>query len=237
MNLLAALFLFLPAVAFAQAPNPAEERALREIDAWSMQQARSDPLHSKIEAEVLTKVDAIVAGSAPAEWLPAIKRQYLAASERLHREERERIRAIEVRARPLGPTNLAPEILSAQLQARFGALTSMLEAGTLGPREHAIHAAEAAALYYPNDAALIRWREAKVPIAGAYELGRLTRDEYVERWQRATDAYNQTRSARSTELERLAAEEARGFQDLSRPTTRTTCTSQIVLGRLQTVCR
>jgi hypothetical protein len=219
------IVLLLPAIAIAQ--SPAEERALREVDEFTTLQARSDPHFKRAEAELLPRIDALVAANPAGEWLPVIRRQYLAISERLHREERERIARDEQRA----------AAAAGGLQQRFTQLTAELESGKIGPREHALRAVESAGIYFPNDQALIAWRRAKVPIATDYELGRITRTEYDERWARASASYEQAVGAREQGLRRACEDELRSIQDAARARQPTTCTSQMVLGRLQTTCR
>jgi hypothetical protein len=84
------------------------------------------------------------------------------------------------------------------------------------------------------------YRQARVPLATAYEMGRISREEYDERWARAGEAFAARQQANDQARARLAVEAARSETEILRAFQRppqTTCTSQMVLGRLKTVCR
>jgi hypothetical protein len=187
----------------ALAATPEQEAALREIERFTAQQERSDPHYRTVEDEMLKGVDAMVKSTPPREWLPTIRRTYFALSERAHIEERARIRADEVAATG-GVIAPAPGAIDAYVN-RLNALEQQLAGGKLGPREHALHALEAARAVYPQDAHLIALREAKVSLATEYELGNITRPQYDERWARARSVWQQQADAREQTMARQFA--------------------------------
>jgi len=203
MRSLALLLFTLPAIA----ATPGQEAALKEIDAFTTAQARSDPHYAKVEAELMDRVDEMVKTQPPAEWAPTVKRWYFSLSERAHAEERARIRDAEGTA--AGGIVAPSPAAAGKLIDRMEALERDLLAGKLGPRQHALHVLEAARAIFPEDRHLITLREVKVGLATDYELGNITRGQYDERWARARAAYQQNADARERAiLEDMRAEQA-----------------------------
>lgn len=186
---------------------------------------------------MLDQIDGVVKGALPGEWLAAIRRLYFGASERLHREEREQIAAEELAAFVRPPSE---DMTWSYFERRLIETSKALESGRWGPRGQALHALEAAKLNFPNDQSFLAYRQARVPLATAYEMGRISREEYDERWARAGEAFAARQQVNDQARARLAVEAARGEAEILRAFQRpspTTCTSQMVLGRLKTVCR
>lgn len=224
----------------ALAASPEEDAALRAIDEFATQQARIDPHFKQAEIATIGQIDQIIKGRPVAEWAPGVRRAYLAASGKLHEEERERVRTSEIRAMPDGLAGASGQARNDALQQRLEALTSALEAGKMGWREQALHAMEAARLYFPDDAALIQWRRAKVPIATAYEMGQISRDELESRWGAATAEYQRAAAVRAQSLAPppfpALTELPRPGDQIRRP--QVNCTSRNVPGiGIQTTCR
>lgn len=237
MRALLFLLVALSTQAFAQTPET--DLALREIDVFSRAQQRTDPHYRAVEDVLLKEIDAIIKSSAPADWMPSIRRRYFALSEAAHAKESDAIRAAELAAAVrLGSG-------AAGWNARTAQLEDALKAGALGPRQHALHALEAARIYYPGDDFFISWRAAKVPIATEYELGLITRSVYEERWQKVTASFMDRQAANDRHrqvLEAQAAAEELRIQALPPqqpfPTQRPIrCTSSTSLGVTTTSCR
>lgn len=237
------LLLFAPMIVLGQAAPMTEDLALRQIDAFTAMQASTDPHFTKAEAEVREKVGAIVDKAPPAEWLGWVRRQYFAASERLHREEREQVAAEEREALVRLPPNTPGDVVWTHFERRMAQISKVMETGRWGPRAQALHTLEAARLYMPEDQSFLLYRQARVPLATAYEMGRISRTEYDERWARAGQEFLARQQASDQARARFAIEAARGEAEilrayeaqLQRPTT--TCTSRVTLGRLETTCR
>lgn len=192
----------------AFAATPEQEAALKQIDAFATAQSKTDPLYRRIETQLLERVDEIIAKQPPAAWADTIRRAYFGIAEKAHSDERAEIRQIEQLA-TVGTGSPTDRYID-----RLEALERDLMAGKLSPREHALHALEAARAVYPSDAHLIALREAKVPLATDYELGRISRVEYDAGWERAKAAYQQ----RAGDRERAMVEDPRGSQGaLQRP--------------------
>ncbi len=225
----------------AQDPKADGERALREIEAFTNQQARADPHYPRVEAELLQRIDALLAASPPNDWMRAIRMNYFGISERLHREEREAISAVEHQAFERPPSDA---LTWDYFERRLKAIGALLEAGTIGPRGQALHALEAAKLYFPEDAPFLAYRQARVPIATAFEMGRITREEFDARWARAGEEFTAVRRGEDrarAELDvRIATEELRMEQELLRrntPRPAVRCTTTTRFGVTETRCR
>lgn len=229
----------------AQSLSPSAEVALREIDRWTMMQARSDPHFLEAEKAALQKVGEIVESTPPERWLPVIRRTYLAASEAAHRKERDAISVVENVAFVRPRSTASSDEIWGLYEARLRELAQQLESGRIGPRQQALHAVEAARLYYPGDQSFLSYREARVSLATAYEMGLMSRHEFDERWRREGEAF----AARERERDRFMADlQARYASDAARlemesirlfqPRLPVTCSSRIVPGvGLQTTCR
>ena len=244
------LALILPVVATAQGSKADAERALREIEAFTTTQARTDPHYGQVEAELLLRIDVILAASPPVEWMRTIRMNYFGISERLHREEREAVSVIERQAFERPPSDA---VTWDYFERRLKTIGAMLEAGRIGPRGQALHALEAAKLYFPDDAPFLAYRQARVPIATAFEMGRITREEFDARWARAGEeltAVRRDQDRARAELEvRIATEELRMQQrqleqrsgpslgDRLRQQRGIRCTSTTVFGTTTTTCR
>jgi len=126
-----------------------QEAALREIEAFSSMQAKSDPHYRAVESVLLEEINAIVKSSAPREWITIIRRRYVALSEAAHAREEDKLRQEELQ---LGRGFVgAPAEREAAWKARAQELEDLLKAGKLGPREHALRAVAVARLYLPED--------------------------------------------------------------------------------------
>lgn len=224
--------------AWAQDPKADGERALKGIESFTAMQSRTDPHYSAVETALLKEVDALLAANPPGEWLPIIRRRYVALSESAHVREREAIEAEEMRiAGTLGTGDAGWAARSAQLEEQ-------LKSGTLGPRLHALRMWQAAKVYHPGNNTFVMWRAAKVPIATDYELGNIARPEYEARWQNVTSSFLDRQAAddrlRATINAQAAAEEYRaGMQSLQRPAPQARplrCTSSTSLGVTTTRC-
>lgn len=218
------------ACGIAAAATPEQEAALREIEAFSLAQQRTDPLYPVVEGELLKRIDGMISSQPAASWAPSIKQAYFGLSEKAHAEERAKIRGAE-RAAIGGVVAPSPKAADAYID-RLEALEKDLVAGKLSPRVHALHALEAAQAIFPADAHLIALRETKVVLASQYELGSLSRPEYDERWARARSDYQQRADARQQALQAgLRAEQAAGpagasAADIFRQLRGITCTTQ-----------
>lgn len=189
----------------AFAGTPEQDAALREIEAFTAAQQRTDPLYLTVETELLGRMNGLIKNQPPAQWAPTIKRWYFSESERAHAAERNQIRAAEAAAIGKSTSTTASDRYIDRLEA----LEKDLHVGKLSPREHALHALEAARYTFPDDAHLIALREAKVPLATDYELGRLTRVQYDERWAQARARYQQAGAARERDIrDEMRAEQA-----------------------------
>jgi hypothetical protein len=67
-----AILALLPAVAIAQTDKAAAEQSLKQIEAFTTMQARTDPHYLAVEDALLGEVDEIVTKSPPREWLPCL---------------------------------------------------------------------------------------------------------------------------------------------------------------------
>jgi hypothetical protein len=223
--------------------NPEQEAAVRQIEAFSNGQAKSDPHYPAVEAELLGRIDEMVKTQPPAAWAATVRRWYFSLSERAHSEERARIRSVERAAAGgiVAPSPAAPDKLVDRLQA----LEKDLLGGKLSPREHALHAFEAARAIFPSDTHLIALREIKVALATDYELGNITRGQYDERWARARAGYQQNADAREQRiLDEMRAEQAAterragpSLGDRIRDQRGIRCTSTTAFGKTTTTCR
>ena len=237
-----ALLLFLPSSP-APAATPEQETALREMESFTAVQQRSDPHYRVVEAEILKRIDGMVETQPPAEWMPTIRRWYFSLSERAHAEERAKIREVE-RAAASGISAPAPAATDKYID-RLEALEKDLADGRLSPREHALHALEAARTIFPSDTHLIALRESKVALATDYELGNMTRGQYDERWVRARAAYQQSVGAREQAIlhemraEQAALERRAGpsLGDRFREQRGIRCTSTTALGKTTATCQ
>jgi len=233
----------LAGAAAAQDPKADGERAMREIEAFTNQQARTDPHYRSVEDELLKRVDEMFNTQPVSTWAATIRRWYFAASERAHSQERDRIRQIE-RAAAAGIAAPSPAAPNKYID-RMEALEKDLLAGKLSPREHALHALEAARAIFPADAHLIALREAKVALATDFELGNITRAQYDERWSRARNLYQQNAEARERAiLQEMRAEQADlerragpSLGDRLRQQRGMRCTSTTAFGTTTTTCR
>lgn len=178
----------------APAATEAQEAALREIEAFSATHAKSDPHYLAVEDELLKKVDDIIKNQPVREWAPTIKRLYFGLSARAHAEERARIRQTEQTIAAAYPSS--PDARVGAFESRLDMLEKELMTGKIGPRLQALHALEAAMALFPADELFIAWRQAKVPLASAYEIGAITLPEFEERWARASATYRQNAGAR-----------------------------------------
>lgn len=192
------------AATIAAAGTPEQDRALREIEAFTTAQQKSDPLYPAVEAELMKGIDDMLKSRPATEWAPTIKRWYFTESERAHAQERAAAREQESAAIAAGPRDQ----LGAWM-ARMAALDGAMDAGKLTPREHAVRMLEAARIVYPGDSLLIGLRETKLALATDYELGNITRAQFDERWARARTAFDQSATAREQAvLATMRAEEA-----------------------------
>lgn len=171
---LALLLFSMPAAA-----TPEQDAALKEIESFTALQTRTDPLYPRVETELLKEMEEILKRPAP-EWASTIKRRYFSLSEKAHGAERAEVRQQEAAA--LGALAGSNDT---KWLARMGTLEKVIQDGKLSPREHALHALEAAKLLFPDDGPLLGLRERKLSLATAYETGQITRAEYDERWSRA----------------------------------------------------
>lgn len=227
----------------ASAATPEQEAALREMESFTAAQRRSDPHYAIVEAEILKRIDGMVQTQQASEWMPTIRRWYFSLSERAHTEERTKIRNVErVAAGGISaPSPAAPD----KYIARMEALEKDMLDGKLSPREHALHALEAARAIFPGDTHLIALREMKVAFATDYELGNISRTQYDERWARARATYQQNADARERAiLQELRAEQEAldqragpSFGDRFRQQRGIRCSSTTTFGRTTTTCR
>ena len=232
-----------PISAGAQDNKADAERALREIEAFTTMQARTDPHYTAVEEIMLVEIDAILKATPPREWAQVIRRRYVALSEAAHAKERARIRDVEREAAGgvVAPSSAAAD----RLVDRMDALEKDLHAGKIGPRRHALHALEAARAIFPADTHLITLRETKVSLATDYELGNLTRGQYDDRWARARAIYQQSADAREREiLDEMRAEQAAigrragpSLGDRIRQQQGIRCTTTTAFGVTETRCR
>lgn len=164
---------------------------------------------------MLPQVDELIQRLPPADWAPTIKRMYFGLSEKASNNERAEIRAAELAAAGDPARSPVDRYID-----RLEALEKDLLAGKLSPREHALHALEAARAIYPQDGALIALREAKVPLATRYELGLLTRADYEAGWAQARARYEQAAAARDRAILDQVGREAEAQQAPSRSAAR-----------------
>lgn len=230
-----AILAFLPAIALAQTDKAAAEQSLKQIEAFTNLQARTDPHYLAVEDALLTEVDEIVTKSPPREWLPKIRERYTALSEAEHAKERDRVRADELAAAR------AP---GASWESRYAELEALAKAGKLGARQHALHALEAALALAPDAPDLIAWRQVKLPLATSYEMGAISRPEYEDRWAKTTayflDRQSANDRARAQIGAALAAEEVRlniqAIQARTAPRPLVRCRSTQTYGVTETRC-
>jgi hypothetical protein len=240
MRIIAAMLIFTFATAVgAQASKADTDRALREIDAFTTMQARTDPHYSAVEDILLAEVDGILKTTPPREWAASIRRRYVSLSEGVHAKERAAVQASEVEiARTLGTGD-------AGWSARLTQLDEGVKTGTLGPRLHALRALEAAKLYHQGNNLFIAWRAAKVPVATEYELGAISRSEYDERWQSITSRFMDRQASEDRQRAlieaQVATEELRMQQEQARraatPRPMVRCTTTTSFGVTETRCR
>lgn len=235
-------FLVIPG-AIAQ-NSVAENKALRELETFTTLQARTDPHFDKAETELLPSITTIVRTNPPEEWLPIVRRLYFGISERLHRVERELVAAEERDAWVRLPHNTPGDVVWKYYEQRLTEISKVMETGRWGPRAQALHALEAAKLYYPDDQPFLAYRQARVPLATAYEMGRISRTEYDERWAKAgaelmanRRAADQARADMELAVTIEGERARRAYEDRVIRSSPTTCTSQVTLGRLVTTCR
>jgi len=228
----------IPVIAFAQA-TPDQQAALREITAFTNYQAKTDPHYPEIEAELMKRLDKLLQTKPATEWAPTLKRWYFGLSEKANADEHARIRAEEISA------TMGDSAPAQRYDDRMEALWKDLEAGKIGPREHALHALEAAMILFPQDTLLISLRETKVSLATDYELGNITRTQYDAAWAKARVSYVQNADSRQQALlgemraEQAAAARQAGpsLGDRFRQQRGITCTSTPGPLGISTVCR
>ncbi len=234
MKWLLAITLWTP-LAFAQGQD--SQRALREIEQFTALQMRTDPHYGTVETVLLKELDPVLASKPATEWATWLRRRYVSLSEAEHAKERDAIRASE--------TDAAQNLGSGEhgWKARLGQLDDEVKAAKLGPRLHALHALEAARIYFPGDEFFIAWRAAKVPIATSYELGTISRSEYEERWSKTTAAFMDRQAAddrarRQLEAQAAAEELRMQVQTLQPPAVHRPmrCTTSTVGGVATTRC-
>jgi hypothetical protein len=174
------LLAFLPCLALAQTDKAAAEQSLKQIEAFTNMQAKNRPALSGRRGRLLiAEVDGIVKVAACAN---GCRRSGSATP--LYR--RPSTRRSATRCTPMS-WPMRARAPGASWESRYAELEAQAKAGKLGARAHALHALEAAMALAPNDAELIAWRRAKVPLATAYEMGNLiSRPEYEERWAKTT---------------------------------------------------
>lgn len=234
MNRILTMLCALPVLAFAQA-SPEATQALHDIEAFTVMQSKTDPHYLAVEEVLLTEVDGIIEKAPARQWLPQIRSRYTALSEAFHAKERDAVRDEEARlARAPG----------ASWNARYAQLEAQAKEGAISPRQHALHALEAARALAPEDAELISWRQAKVPLATAYELGTITRSEYEDRWAKTTTYFLDRQAANDRAVAQtratLAAEEARlrmqAVQQSPAPRPWVRCRTTSAYGAIETRC-